>query len=318
MIARCWSWLVAMVAGKRHTNQESDARNALAYRGIGSRIYLGHGLGTAWGRNSVALGGLLVVAAGGAACGNASAAGPSPIADGAPSLPGITLGVSAHQAVPAWAPFQIVRRDAGDLAWVDGVLAQGRTPIILVSYGDKAAMPARVAAAFERYPEAWIEVWNEPNDPMFWGEAPDPEAYVRMFAACRAAAPGARLIGPSTGGGAMDWAFMERAARAGLGRYLTAASIHPYGVGHPDQLQPAVARVRALFGVPVVVSEWGFNDGPDQAELVTAAVRAAARAGVGFLILYSWADHLEGGPAQGLTNGDGSPRPALQRLMAAR
>jgi hypothetical protein len=174
-------------------------------------------------------------------------------------------------------------------------------------------MPERVAEAYERYPEAWMEVWNEPDQEQFWGETPDPEAYVRMFAACRAAAPGARLIGPGVGGGAMDWAFLERAARAGPGRHLTAVSIHPYGVGHPDQLQPAVARLRALFGAPVVISEWGFDEGPTQADLVQAAVRAAARAGVEFLVLYSWADSE--GPRQGLTNADGSPRAALQRLM---
>ncbi len=273
-------------------------------------------VGTARGQDFLSLAGGLALLLGTLACGRAQAAGPSPVAD-APSLPGVTLGVSAHQAVPAWAPFQMVRRDADDLSWVPGVLAQGRVPIILVSYGDKDTMPARVAEAYERFPDAWIEVWNEPNDPMFWGETPDPEAYVRMFAACREAAPGARLIGPSTGGGAMDWTFMERAARAGLGRYLTAASIHPYGVGHPEQLGPAVARVRALFGAPVVISEWGFDQGPDQADVVEAAVRAAARAGVEWMALYSWQDRA-GGPAQGLANDDGTARPALARLMVGR
>lgn len=268
-------------------------------------------LGTAWGRSSFLLSALALALAG-SACG-ASPAGPSSI----PVAPKVTLGISSRQSIPEWAPFQIVRRDADDLAWVPGVLAQGRVPIILVSYGEKETMPARVAEAYERFPDTWIEVWNEPNDPMFWGETPDPEAYVRMFAACRAAAPGARLIGPSTGGGSMDWNFMERAARAGLGRYLTAASVHPYGVGHPDQLAPAVSRVRGLFGVPVVVSEWGFDAGPHQADLVEAAVRAAAGSGVEFLVLYSWSDQPDG-PAQGLTNLDGTARPALQRLMAGR
>lgn len=228
----------------------------------------------------------------------------------------VPLGISAHEDVPAWAPFTLVRRDADDLSWVAAVEAAGRTPVILVSYGDKATIPARVAAAHERYPTAWIEVWNEPDQAQFWGAEPDPEAYARLVAACRLAAPGARLLGPGAGGGRMDWDFLGRAAAAGLGRSLTAVSIHPYGVGDPSNLPPAVARVRGLYpGLPVVVTEWGFDSGPRQADLVARTIEAAAAAGLTFLVLYSWADSAPG-PAQGLVEADGTPRPALQRLMS--
>lgn len=258
---------------------------------------------------------LVVVLAGlaGAACGR-SQTGPTAVQDAPQS---IRLGISAHTAVPASAPFSIVRRDAEDLSWAPAVEAQGRQAIILVSYGDKTTIPARVAEAARRFPSAWIEVWNEPNLPQFWEDTPDPEAYVAMVAAARAAAPDARLIAGSVGG--PSWAaareYLRRCADAGLGQHVDLIGIHGYPA-HPDALPGIVADTRAMFGRPVAITEWGFDAGPAQLGQVQAAVGAAARSGVEFLTLYTMYDTAN--EAQGLADADGTPRPALEWLSTRR
>jgi len=102
--------------------------------------------------------------------------------------------------------------------------APPRTESTRRAFADWAAAAARHFAGRR---VIW-EIYNEPNNKMFWAPQPDVGEYVALALAVgrafRAAAPNEQLVGPATG---LDFLFLEACFKAGLLDYWTAVSVHP-------------------------------------------------------------------------------------------
>jgi polysaccharide biosynthesis protein PslG len=114
------------------------------------------------------------------------------------------------------------------------------------------------------------EVWNEPDNPVFWYPAPDPVAYANLYlqtrAAIEAVQPEARvLVGGLTHPASFLPAMLEAApVRAGQ---LDGVAIHPYGPTPQavlDNVRTARATLaaRGLDRVPLYVTEFGWTTHP--------------------------------------------------------
>lgn len=124
------------------------------------------------------------------------------------------------------------------------------------SHYDEMAQFAVTAA--KRYPEAiGIEVWNEPNYPLFWGGWPEPDEYAKMLRetadAIHAQVPGMPVI---SGGlsphsdsdrNAVGFSnFLDRLYELGAAQKADAIGIHPYpGVGPTEDY---VGDMRVYLG----------------------------------------------------------------------
>ncbi len=128
------------------------------------------------------------------------------------------------------------------------------------------------------------EIYNEPNNKMFWRPQPDVNEYVALALAVgrafRAAAPNEKLIGPATG---IDFPFLEACFKAGLLDYWTAVSVHPYRQTDPEEAANDYCRLRKMIEryktptgrgservspttlassnaeIPIISSEWGYS-----------------------------------------------------------
>src|ERR1700752_1525118 len=112
-------------------------------------------------------------------------------------------------------------------------------------YGDGAPRNDAAQKAFARWSVAaarhfanrgvlW-EIYNEPNNPMFW-KSPDPKQYASLALAVgkafREAVPNEKLIGPAVG--EMDFRFLESSLKAGTLSSWSSVSVHPYLRGEPE------------------------------------------------------------------------------------
>jgi hypothetical protein len=126
------------------------------------------------------------------------------------------------------------------------------------------------------------EIYNEPNNKMFWRPQPDVDEYVALALAVgrafRAAAPNEKLIGPAT---VIDFPFLEACFKAGLLDYWTAVSVHPYRQSDPEQAANDYCRLRKMIEsyaarrsvllpiqsglageqkqIPIISGEWGYS-----------------------------------------------------------
>ena len=144
--------------------------------------------------------------------------------------------------------------------------APPRTESTRRAFADWAAAAARHFAGRH---VIW-EVYNEPNNKMFWKPQPDVNEYVALALAVgrafRAAAPNEELIGPVTG---LDWPFLEACFKAGLLDYWTAVSVHPYRQTDPEAAANDYCRLRKMIEryrtrtsrreIPIISSEWGYS-----------------------------------------------------------
>jgi polysaccharide biosynthesis protein PslG len=112
-----------------------------------------------------------------------------------------------------------------------------------------ARFAATAAARYRGRVTAW-EIWNEPNNTMFWAPAPDGASYAALirhaYAAIKAANPAAFVIAgatapaPTADGLIDEVDFIQRVYAAGGGGHFDAWSHHPYdfnlppGTPHPD------------------------------------------------------------------------------------
>lgn len=118
-----------------------------------------------------------------------------------------------------------------------------------------AAFSAAVVKRYGKYIKYW-EVWNEPDNPLFWKPAPDPAAYAillqRTSAAIHSASPGAHvLIG---GVNPFSTAFLESVARAGAWNSFDILATHPY----VDPATPEAGNILAANdGVRALAAQWG-------------------------------------------------------------
>jgi hypothetical protein len=114
------------------------------------------------------------------------------------------------------------------------------------------------------------EIWNEPDNPLFWSPAPDPAAYAALYLRARSAIdavqPTARVI---VGGLTHPSSFAEAmlAAAPQLRGRLDGVAIHPYGVS-PQAVLAGVHQARmaldalGLRAVPLYVTEFGWTTHP--------------------------------------------------------
>ena len=194
------------------------------------------------------------------------------------------------QYAPAWA------RDPGD-AQGCGAFDYCHFPPAEAELGEWQQFVAEVS---RRFPQAAIEVWNEPNYASQWRPAPDPARYARLLAAADEAVhevnPGARVFagGLATSeqtGWLTPQAFLAGAyaATPSLRDHTDAINIHLYpslllGAGSPFAgFLEAVRAVRDANGdhaKPLLVSELGATTGGEgafsqvqQGDLILRAVR---------------------------------------------
>jgi hypothetical protein len=157
-------------------------------------------------------------------------------------------------------------------------------------------------------PTETYEVWNEPDNPVFWAPKPDAAGYAQLYLATRAAIhdvePGARVI---VGGLTRAPAFLPAllAARPELAHSLDGVGLHPYGPG-PAAVLAKVRRARhsldslGLGTVPLYVTEVGWTIHPAGAlDFATArrrprniettlAVLGHTDCRISAVVLYTW------------------------------
>src|SRR5258706_620658 len=112
------------------------------------------------------------------------------------------------------------------------------------------------------------EVYNEPNQQIFWPPWPNPKEYLELALAVgqafRTEVPGEKLIGPAVS--EIDYSFVEECLTAGLLDYWSAVSVHPYRQTDPEGAATEYCRVRDMIkrysgakDVPIISSEWGYS-----------------------------------------------------------
>lgn len=198
-----------------------------------------------------------------------------------------------------------------------------------------ARFAEEVARRYGRYIHHW-EVWNEPDNPLFWKPAPDPRAYAALLqdtsAALKRADPTAKvLIG---GLNPFDTSFLQRVADAGAWSSFDILAVHPYvdpAAPEAGNIGASADGVRALgqrYGEkPIWVTEIGWSSGPgdrdrsgqtsaqDQADYLVRATLLLWRAGVERVFWYTLKDD-PGNPYGLFTLGAGradysQPKPAF-------
>ena len=127
--------------------------------------------------------------------------------------------------------------------------------------------------AAQRYPDSvGIEVWNEPNYPLFWGGWPEPDLYAKMLkevaGALHQRAPGMPVVSAGlsphsdSDNNAIGFSnFLEKMYEFGAAQEADAIGIHPYpGVG-PGQ--DYIADVRVYLGkTQNVLRKYNDSDTP--------------------------------------------------------
>jgi hypothetical protein len=192
-----------------------------------------------------------------------------------------------------------------------------------------------VASRYGRYIHHW-EIWNEPDNPVFWRPAPDPRAYTALLrdtaAAIRRIDPQAKIL---IGGlNPFDTSFLQGVADAGGWPSFDILAIHPYvdpAAPEAGSIGASADGVRALakrYGErPIWVTEIGWSSGPgdrdrtgqtsaqQQADYLVRATLLLWRAGIERIFWYTLKDD-PGNPYGLFTLGAGradysQPKPAF-------
>lgn len=166
-------------------------------------------------------------------------------------------------------------------------------------------------AAVRRYRNRGVlwEMYNEPNNVMFWRPKVEPEQYVRLALAVgeaiRQSEPQETYIGPATS--TIDFPFLEQCFEAGLLDYWSAVTVHPYRETFPETVAPEYAQLRRLVGqyaprgkdIAIISGEWGYPSvWPGDASNETIQAKAVPRLlltnlaeGIPLSIWYVWRDN---------------------------
>jgi hypothetical protein len=136
-------------------------------------------------------------------------------------------------------------------------------------YGDGGSF-WRAHPQLQPLPVDTYEIWNEPDNPVFWSPRPDAAAYAALYLRARAAIdsaqPGARVI---VGGLTHPASFAAAIVNAvpALRGQLDGVAIHPYGLT-PETILANVHDARlgldslGLGSVPLYVTEFGWTTRP--------------------------------------------------------
>ena len=190
------------------------------------------------------------------------------------------------------------------------------------------------------------EIFNEPNNEMFWPPRPDVDEYTALALAVgkefRSQFPSERLIGPATAG--IDFSFLESCFKAGLLEYWSAVSIHPYRKSDPETAAAEYCRLRRLIQkyqppgrgeTPIISGEWGYSSvwrdmsEEAQAKMIARAFLTNTANRIPISIWYDWrddgtnpneAEHHFGLVRHEYRSGEGivyEPKPAYQAAKTA-
>jgi hypothetical protein len=215
---------------------------------------------------------------------------------------------------------------------IAALAAHNLNALLILDYGnslyDNGAPPRTEIArqAFARWAVAaakhfagrgviW-EVYNEPNNPMFWPAQPNVNEYVALALAVgrafRSEIPNEKLIGPATA--RIDFAFLEACFRAGLLDYWSAVSVHPYRHSNPETVARDYCRLREMIesyaarrsvppasaggyvDIPIISGEWGYSSVwrgmSEEKQAVTLAREMLTNLanGIPISIWYDWRD----------------------------
>lgn len=261
--------------------------------------------------------------------------------------PFLWMGVEPRKGYYDWARFDraVNTLSARNIDVIGGLLysapwassAPAGTPVADLQYyppksmADYAAYAAAVVHRYKDRVHVW-EVWNEPNDDLYWKSGEDPVAYAAMlkaaYVAIKAEDPTATVISGGLGG--FELSFMEGLRSQGALNSMDGFGLHTYVAGAPEKglaavwIDNAAAYLqRYVGGKPIWITEMGWSTcstcvtEAQQAEYLPRAYLEAAAKGVRSISAYSlvedvgtgaWQDHL------GLTEPGGRLKPAYNAL----
>lgn len=172
-----------------------------------------------------------------------------------------------------------------------------------------AAWAAQTVARYRHQIHHW-QIWNEPDNALFWRPSPDPVAYARLVImtsrAIRQVAPEAVIV--SAGVNPFNMAFLNRATDAGLWTAIDIVAIHPYVNPSSPAYSGLVQAMHYLDGLharygrrPVWVTELGWASGASdrdppsanpaqQARYLTQSIPMLWQAGVDVVFWYTFKD----------------------------
>lgn len=153
------------------------------------------------------------------------------------------------------------------LDYGNGLYDNGRSPHTDESRAAFARFAATAARRYRRYDILW-EIWNEPNIDRFWHPEPNARDYallaITTAAAIRRADPTAVVIAPAVVHFQPE--YWTTLGELGLFRWVDAVSVHPYGVGEPEDALEGYLWLRRLIDhyspawrAPIVNSEAGYS-----------------------------------------------------------
>jgi hypothetical protein len=191
-------------------------------------------------------------------------------------------------------------------------------------YGEGAPRSEAARQAFARWAVAaarhfgnrgviW-EVYNEPNNGMFWQPTNAGEyssLAIEVGKSFRESVPNEKLMGPAVG--EMDFSFIDSCFKTGALSAWFAVSVHPYLRGDPENVARDYARLRDLIAsyttpdegaddkqsaasMAIISSEWGYSaawrrmNEDKQAMMVARQFLTNAGNGIPISIWYDWRD----------------------------
>lgn len=244
-----------------------------------------------------------------------------------------------------------------DFSAYDGLLAdlaaRGMRALLILDYGNPlytgaANMPPTTSAALQAFGDfaeaaayhfagrgARYEIWNEPNNDIFWPPESDHDAYAALadegIERVHAGDPAAEVCTAGLAG--MDNMFLFEYLLAGGGADADAIGCHPYRESEPETAIDDVLFWRALVAQmlahkpPSWVTEWGyssawFGDGHSasarkrHAVMVARELLTAWSLGFPLIIYYDLQDDGDSGSEMehnfGLLARDYTDKPAMQ------
>jgi hypothetical protein len=150
------------------------------------------------------------------------------------------------------------------------------------------------------------ELFNEPNNQMFWPPQPDVEEYnvlaQEVGRAFRASVPNEQLIGPAVD--ANDLNFLQSCLNSRSHDSWSALSVHPYRPSNPETAANQYARLREMIDkadsggkrLNIISSEWGYSSAwprmneERQAVMLTRQFLTNLANGIPLSIWYDWRD----------------------------
>ncbi len=170
----------------------------------------------------------------------------------------------------------------------------------------RLAMARWAAAAVKHFRGRGVvwEMYNEPNI-FFWRPKPDVQQYTKLaleVGRALAVTPNETYIGPATS--TIDFKFLETCFQAGLLKYWSAVSVHPYRQEGPEAAAGQYDRLRQLIDryapkgkkIPIISGEWGYSsawknfDETRQGKMLPRQWLTNLAYHVPILIWYDWHD----------------------------